>query len=441
MPSDVAIRVEGLGKCYRVGESSDLTLSFREAAMGRLLGQLRRVVPSIGGDAHPAIERELFWALRNFDLEVKKGEVIGILGRNGAGKSTLLKVLSRITAPTEGRAEIHGRVGSLLEVGTGFHLELTGRENVFLNGAILGMRKAEIKSRFDEIVEFSEIGDFLDTPVKRYSSGMRMRLGFAVAAFLEPEILFVDEVLAVGDAEFRRKCMGKMDSIAGEGRTILFVSHNMSAISNLCTRAILIEDGGCVLTGEPQSVIQEYLHRSTTESSELTPGCFDLSSRRNDWSAHELIIRKLELLDAQMRPRGSFAMGEKLFVRVHLEGLSAAKGASVSLIVKDGSDRWLCDLNTAMSCSGIKEPRSWSEVATLEIDRIPFVPGRYPLAISVATVGATGRLDYVERAAVLEVTDADVYGSGFSLSRSKGVLYLEGSWSIEGAQDDEPTRE
>lgn len=441
MSNDIAIRTEGLGKCYRVGEASDLTLSFREAAMGRLWGQLRRFVPSIGGNAHAAVERELFWALRNFDLEVKKGEVIGILGRNGAGKSTLLKVLSRITAPTEGRAEIHGRVGSLLEVGTGFHLELTGRENVFLNGAILGMRKAEIKARFDEIVDFSEIGTFIDTPVKRYSSGMRMRLGFAVAAFLEPEILFIDEVLAVGDAEFRRKCMGKMDSIAGEGRTILFVSHNMSAISNLCTRAILIEDGRCVLSGEPQGVIQDYLDRSAAESSELTPGSFDLSARKNAWSGPDLIIRKLELLDAEMNPRSSFAMGEKLFVRVHLEGMSASKGASVSLIVKDGNDRWLCDLNTAMSCSGIKEPRSWSEIATLEIDRIPFVPGRYPLAISVASVGTKGRLDYVDRAAVLEVTDADVYDSGYSLSRSKGVLYLEGRWSIEGAQDDEPSSE
>ncbi|MCH7868143.1 MAG: ABC transporter ATP-binding protein [Myxococcales bacterium] len=441
MSNDIAIRTEGLGKCYRVGEASDLTLSFREAAMGRLWGQLRRFVPSIGGNAHAAVERELFWALRNFDLEVKKGEVIGILGRNGAGKSTLLKVLSRITAPTEGRAEIHGRVGSLLEVGTGFHLELTGRENVFLNGAILGMRKAEIKARFDEIVDFSEIGTFIDTPVKRYSSGMRMRLGFVVAAFLEPEILFIDEVLAVGDAEFRRKCMGKMDSIAGEGRTILFVSHNMSAISNLCTRAILIEDGRCVLSGEPQGVIQDYLDRSAAESSELTPGSFDLSARKNAWSGPDLIIRKLELLDAEMNPRSSFAMGEKLFVRVHLEGMSASKGASVSLIVKDGNDRWLCDLNTAMSCSGIKEPRSWSEIATLEIDRIPFVPGRYPLAISVASVGTKGRLDYVDRAAVLEVTDADVYDSGYSLSRSKGVLYLEGRWSIEGAQDDEPSSE
>lgn len=309
------------------------------------------------------------------------------------------------------------------------------------NGAILGMRKAEIKARFDEIVDFSEIGTFIDTPVKRYSSGMRMRLGFVVADFLEPEILFIDEVLAAGDAELRRKCMGKMDSIAGEGRTILFVSHNMSAISNLCTRAILIEDGRCVLSGEPQGVIQDYLDRSAAESSELTPGSFDLSARKNACSGPDLIIRKLELLDAEMNPRSSFAMGGELFVRVHLKGMSASKGASVSLIVKDGNDRWLCDLNTAMSCSGIKEPRSWSEIATLEIDRIPFVPGRYPLAISVARVGTKGRLDYVDRAAVLEVTDADVYDSGYSLSRSKGVLYLEGRWSIEGAQDDEPSSE
>lgn len=436
MNRDLAISAEGLGKCYRVGAGSDLRLTFREALMGRFSKHLRGALLGRAGEPDRTGEPHLFWALRDFDLEVKKGEVVGILGRNGAGKSTLLKVLSRITSPTEGHAQIRGRVGSLLEVGTGFHFELTGRENVFLNGAILGMRKAEIKSRFDEIVDFAEIGEFIDTPVKRYSSGMRMRLGFSVAAFLEPEILFIDEVLAVGDAAFRRKCMGKMDSIGGEGRTILFVSHNMSAIANLCSRAILIEDGRCVESGPPASVIQKYFEQADEESCEQSPGVFDLSSRQNGYGDRQLIVRKLELLDSEMRPRGSFAMGEKMFLRVELEGMSALRGAVVSLIVKDSQDRWLCDLNTTMSCSGIKEPRSWSEVATLEIERIPFVPGRYHLAISVAYPGGKGRIDYVDRAATLDVLEADVYHSGFSMSASKGILYLEGSWSIEGSADE-----
>ena len=437
MNRDLAIRTEGLGKSYRMGGEWDLTLSFRESVMSRF-DQLRGALPATAGGGRGAADREYFWALRNLDLEVKKGEVVGIIGRNGAGKSTLLKVLSRITSPTEGRAEIRGRVGSLLEVGTGFHPELTGRENVFLNGAILGMRRAEIKARFDEIVEFAETGPFIDTPVKRYSSGMRMRLGFAVAAFLEPEILFIDEVLAVGDAEFRRKCMGKMGSIAGEGRTIIFVSHNMSAISNLCTRAILIEDGRCVRSGEPQAIIQHYLDRSAEQSSELSPGVFDLTSRKNNYAKRELIIRKLELLDSEMRPRSNFAMGEKIFMRVHVEGMSATRGSTIGIIVNDSHDRWLCDINTHMSCSGVKEPRSWSEVATLELDRLPFVPGHYPLAISVSSDSrGGGRLDFVDCAAVLEVSDSDVYGTGFSMSQSKGALYLEGRWNIENAKGDE----
>jgi lipopolysaccharide transport system ATP-binding protein len=259
-------------------------------------------------------------------------------------------------------------------------------------------------------------------------------LGFAVAAFLEPEILFIDEVLAVGDADFRRKCMGKMNSIAGEGRTILFVSHNMSDISNLCTRAILIDNGRCVRSGEPQEIIEYYLDRSAEESTALSPGVFDLTSRNNNYANRELIIRKLELLDSQMRPRSCFAMGEKILMRVHVDGMSATRGSTIGMIVKDSRDRWLCDINTDMSCSGVKEPRSWSEVATLELDRHPLVPGHYPLAISVSRDSrGGGRLDYVDCAAVLEVSDSDIYGTGFSMTQSKGVLFLEGRWNIENA--------
>ncbi len=253
--SDIALRTVGLGKMYRIGGEHESYRTLRDTlvhAAKRPLERLRHP----GAATHTSEE---LWALRNINLEIRHGEVMGVIGRNGSGKSTLLKVLSHITEPTEGRAEIRGRVASLLEVGTGFHGELTGRENIQLNGAILGMTRAEIKSKFDEIVEFSEIGRFLDTPVKRYSSGMYVRLAFAVAAHLDPEMLIVDEVLAVGDAGFQKKCLGKMGAIAHGGRTVVFVSHNMAAVKALCTRAILLEEGRVTASGAVDAVVDAYL--------------------------------------------------------------------------------------------------------------------------------------------------------------------------------------
>jgi homopolymeric O-antigen transport system ATP-binding protein len=255
--SEYAIRAENIGKRYRLGETVGNYSTFRES----LTEWLRR---SPKKDVDQADANDL-WALRHLNFEVKQGDVLGIIGRNGAGKSTLLKVLSRVTEPTEGYAEIHGRVGSLLEVGTGFHPELTGRENIFLNGAILGMKRSEIGAKFDEIVDFSEVEQFIDTPVKRYSSGMYLRLAFAVAAHLEPEILVVDEVLAVGDAEFQRKCIGKMSDVAQEGRTVLFVSHNMSAILRLTTDTMVIEKGKMVLRAPSAQAVDYYLSQGFSE--------------------------------------------------------------------------------------------------------------------------------------------------------------------------------
>ena len=222
----------------------------------------RRLKSGAGHHDGPDVSREEFWALRNVSLEIRRGQVVGLIGRNGAGKSTLLKIISRITEPTEGRISIKGRVSSLLEVGTGFHPELTGRENIYLNGAILGMRKTEIQRKFDEIVAFAEIDRFLDTPVKRYSSGMYVRLAFAVAAHLEPEILIIDEVLAVGDAAFQRKCLGRMNDVAREGRTVIVVSHNMLSVEGLCNRAVWMHEGTIVEEGEPHEVIAKYLRIS-----------------------------------------------------------------------------------------------------------------------------------------------------------------------------------
>ncbi len=271
MNGPIAIRVEDLGKQYHIGEGvggyRTLRDSVADAAtwMVNRARRRRRAAPSTG-------RNETIWALRNVSFEVERGKVLGIVGRNGAGKSTLLKLLARVTEPTEGRAEVHGRVGSLLEVGTGFHPELTGRENIFLNGAILGMRRSEIERRFEEIVEFSEIGRFIDTPVKRYSSGMYLRLAFSVAAHLEPEVLVVDEVLAVGDAEFQRKCLGKMGDVAQRGRTVLFVSHNMSAVLRLTEETLVLDGGRLVLRDRTPRAVDFYLSSGLAQTGERTWG-------------------------------------------------------------------------------------------------------------------------------------------------------------------------
>ena len=255
-----AIRIEGLGKSYRIGARPERYRSLRDAIVRSATAPVRRMASVMRGRSSVAAT-STFWALRDVSVEVEAGEVVGIIGRNGAGKSTLLKILARVTEPTTGYADVFGRVGSLLEVGTGFHSELTGRENIYLNGAILGMSRREIDRKFDEIVAFSEVEPFIDTMVKHYSSGMYMRLAFAVAAHLEPEILLIDEVLAVGDLEFQRKCLGKMQDVSRLGRTVLFVSHNMSAVTRLCSRALLLDEGRVVTIGPTPAVVAEYVFK------------------------------------------------------------------------------------------------------------------------------------------------------------------------------------
>ncbi|MDZ4160160.1 MAG: ABC transporter ATP-binding protein, partial [Anaerolineaceae bacterium] len=267
--SEYAIRVYNLSKRYRIGTLQQSRYRYKN--LRDSLAEKATAFMNCFRTGRSANSRtEEFWALKDVNFEVKHGEVVGIIGRNGAGKSTLLKILSRITKPTTGRVELYGRVGSLLEVGTGFHPELTGRENIYLNGAILGMRKYEIDRKFDEIVEFAEVQQFLDTPVKRYSSGMHVRLAFAVAAHLEPEILLVDEVLAVGDAHFQKKCLGKMSDVAKEGRTVLFVSHNMGAITRLCQRSILLVQGVTTFDGNSENAVLKYMQGLASDSSRRT---------------------------------------------------------------------------------------------------------------------------------------------------------------------------
>jgi lipopolysaccharide transport system ATP-binding protein len=275
--SDIAIKVENLSKRYRIGLKDELPETLVGAATNFLrtpfqnLRQLRRLTRFTGNGDAP---EDVIWALKDVSFEVERGEVVGIIGRNGAGKSTLLKILSRITHPTSGRVELNGRVSSLLEVGTGFHSELTGRENIYLNGTILGMTKAEVDRKFDEIVAFSGVEKFIDTPVKRYSSGMRMRLAFSVAAHLDPEIMLIDEVLAVGDIEFQRKCLNKMDDVSKAGRTVLFVSHNMASILNLCQRVILLESGHIAMHGYADRLVKHYLNQGAEAG-----GCIFLTQK------------------------------------------------------------------------------------------------------------------------------------------------------------------
>ncbi len=278
-------------------------------------------------DLRPQTSEEDFWALKDVSFEVKQGEVVGIIGRNGAGKSTLLKILSRITEPTSGRVTLRGRVASLLEVGTGFHPELTGRENIFLNGAILGMTRAEVRSKFDEIVAFAEVEKFLDTPVKRYSSGMYVRLAFAVAAHLEPEILVVDEVLAVGDAQFQKKCLGKMQDVArGEGRTVLFVSHNIGAVSSLCTRGIFLKSGRLGLAGDMQAVIHAYMADCVEQG-------FEVRFADNDPAAGDDVVRvrSARILGPADKPKGSITVSESAWVEVDYELTRRAPSPRINL--------------------------------------------------------------------------------------------------------------
>jgi len=353
--SEAIITVENLGKRYSIRhQRNERYTVLRDVIADKARSFFRR-----NGDKLSAT-REDFWALKNVSFEVRHGEVVGIIGRNGAGKSTLLKILSRITEPTEGRVRIKGRVASLLEVGTGFHPELTGRENIFLNGAILGMTRAEIQRKFDEIVAFAEIEKFLDTPVKRYSSGMYVRLAFAVAAHLEPETLIVDEVLAVGDAEFQKKCLGKMHDVSTkEGRTVLFVSHNLPAILNLCTKGLLLDEGKAVMFGAIKEVCDAYTRtwQRSAASIERTTGIF----------------RSVSLTDAQGNPLSTLSEGQPLRFRCSVS--VPEEPCLVSLIIRDANNYALCEL-FERSFSLPRANRSQA-VFFVEASQLPLRPGHY----------------------------------------------------------------
>lgn len=426
MSSDPAITIDGLGKRYRIVPFDETQITAREALMRRARHPLRRT------------QREWFWALRNVSFDVAEGEVVGIIGRNGAGKSTLLKLLSRITDPSEGEAIMRGRTGSLLEVGTGFNPELTGRENVFLNGSILGMSRKETQARFDEIVEFSGVAKFLDTQVKRYSSGMTVRLAFAVAAHLEPEILIIDEVLAVGDAEFQQKCIRKLDQVANEdARTVLFVSHNLASVEALCTRCVYLADGEVVFDGAPDDAIARYLYR--VDSTETAAGRFDLRDRANHWS-DQLVVTEMELQTLDGLMVDTMRMGEGLRVVVTAEGLADAHQPVVSLQVRSEIGHVLTTVTTHMDPPVRPAVATEREQYVCELPSLPLLEGTYSIDVTVFD-GPKNRIDKVERAASFTVTEADVFGGGYRMRRKDGVFFVPPRWSVRSAEESVPTTE
>lgn len=412
--SDTVISVEGLSKRYLLG-AQEKASSFREAVSNTLTAPWRRLGRLAGGGG-----TEEFWALRDVSFEVKRGEVVGVIGRNGAGKSTLLKVLSRITPPTAGRIRLKGRVASLLEVGTGFHPELTGRENIYLNGAILGMSTGEIRRKFDEIVAFSEVEKFLDTPVKRYSSGMYVRLAFAVAAHLEPEILIVDEVLAVGDAAFQRKCVGKMKEVSrGEGRTVLFVSHQMPTIQRLTTKCIWLDGGQLKLDGPTAEVTTLYFRSDRGTSG--TSGRQDLG-RPEDGA----LVSGLELW-ADNEVSGRFPMGTKIVLRLSVHPLFRTDQYELGLAINSEDGVRICSFNNLQSGQLLHLDQSVRHVEC-DLGDIPLMPGRYSFKVTVSR-GVQRDIEQYEEVCPFEVEEADVFNSGKVPSKQQGHFYWPAQWS------------
>ena len=369
----LAIHVENVSKRYSLGETRSSYKTIRESLVTAARESVRRILPRASGRTHR--EKPTIWALDDVSLAVQPGEVVGIIGCNGAGKTTLLKILSRITEPTRGRVVLRGRVGSLLEVGTGFHPELTGRENTYLNGAILGMRRVEINSRFDEIVAFSEVEQFIDTPVKRYSSGMYTRLAFSVAAHMEPEVLLVDEVLAVGDLAFQKKCIGKMDEIAEAGRTVLFVSHNMQAIRNLCPRTVVFDEGRIICDAPTSEAINRYNDVARNRRVEADTAQHDPDHRRGSGSVR---FTNIAVADRTGEPRFEFEMGETILFRISFRVAKPVPELLVAVGLRSSlSGEFVTTVRHVVSNTPL-EAGTENDV-TIECPEIMIRPGQYPL--------------------------------------------------------------
>jgi lipopolysaccharide transport system ATP-binding protein len=433
------IRVEDVSKRYHLGmkvRGFDDYQTLRETLVrstARMLRPFHRLraggaggatasgVADQGGD-------EVFWALRDVSFDIGMGEIIGVIGRNGAGKSTLLKVLSRITEPTTGRVTLRGRVGSLLEVGTGFHPELSGRENIFLNGSILGMSRREIGRKFDEIVAFAEVERFLETPVKRYSSGMYVRLAFAVAAHLDPEILVVDEVLAVGDHVFQQKCMGKMREVGRSGRTVLFVSHNMTAVESLCSRCLMLDHGRLVADDAPMEVLARYHQLGEVDDEP----CRSLTNHRGRLKGTVPVMKRVALFDGRGERASRIRMGESLAIRVDFDLSGIAIRPVLGIVVKTHLGTSVFGINNRI-VSGYRFDRVDSIGSiTCRLDKLPLMPGSYLLDLYLGDHGHDKRdLDVVQDAIGFEVIPADVFETGKLPPSHVGPIYWPATWNVE----------
>src|SRR2546430_11125170 len=411
------IAAENVGKRYQIGTHSAAYSTLRESLTNAVLS-LRKA-----GERSDRSKQKI-WALRDVSFNVNPGEVVGIIGRNGAGKSTLLRILSRVTEPTTGRVVLRGRVGSLLEVGTGFHPELTGRENIFLNGSILGMSRKEILRRFDQIVAFAEVEQFIDTPVKRYSSGMYLRLAFAVAAHLEPEILVVDEVLAVGDIAFQRKCIGKMGDVARQGRTILFVSHNMAAVESLCSTAYLLENGQLVASGTTKTVVDAYL-------SSIPALCKTPLEHRTDREGNGRLRRTdIELRSDEGFPTEVIQTGKTLLISVAYASTSdTVKNVEMSIDIYTQNGQFMLMLDNEMVGTDFETMPGVGRFSC-RVERFPLSPGQYHITLFCRANGTIA--DWVQQAALLTVEPGDFYGTGRLPHATHGGFLIPQKWQIQG---------
>lgn len=409
------ISVEHVSKYYRLGVIGSTTLA---ADLHRTWARLRgKPDPTliIGEKDYGNRLGEAIWALRDISFQVEQGETLGIIGRNGAGKSTILKILSRVTGPTSGIIKVKGRIASLLEVGTGFNPELTGRENIYLNGAILGMSKSEIRRKFDEIVDFSEVEKFIDTPVKRYSSGMYVRLAFAVAAHLEPEILIVDEVLAVGDVAFQKKCLGKMSDVAGEGRTVLFVSHNMAAIQSLCRNSILLKGGLMVVADTTDFVVDCFINSETSTAR-------DISQEGGG------IITSIITADKDRISCKNFRVGDPIFLIIHIDGSKKRiNKPRIGIGINTSFGQRICTVGTQFSTSRLP-PIDRKTMIVCELLSPNMLPGEYILKVSVGD-GFSETLVDIDHATNFEVVASDFFGNGQLPNHRQGLIALRSSWS------------
>lgn len=419
-----AITVEHLSKHYRLGHKVERAASAGQALKNAVAAPFRYLKYRLSD----ASDEDTLWACRDISFEVAQGQVIGIIGANGAGKSTLLKILSRITDPSEGRAIIRGRVNALLEVGVGFHPELTGRENIFLNAALHGMSARETRLKLDEIVEFSGVERFLDTPVKRYSSGMRVRLGFAVAAHLEPDILIVDEVLAVGDMAFQSKCLGKMKDVTSEGRTVLFVSHNMPAVQHLCDACIMLDKGRVVANGATEDVIRRYMENNQAAVVHAARAVLTDVRREGNGQAR---FEWVELRNGDGQPIQEFQMGEGMTVRMSAVAKSAIPQAKAAVMISDAMGRIIVECSSEKHANRhfALEPGQ-PIVISARLPEQNLLPGRYNVKITLKDVRAGQMIDSVQAAHSFDIIPANVFGTG-RLLQSDGAVFLRSTWSQE----------